>query len=434
MNVRVSLLQPAPAPPPPTPGGLVTANAPPLRLPAEHFTAAMIFFALGTLGLAYVAPELASGAFVAPRVAAVAHLFTLGFISTSIFGALYQFLPVAVGAPIRSKPVAHGTFAVLLAGIPTFVVALAAPIPRLVPVGAGMVALAFAAFAANFVATLAVSTDRSVTWWALAGAAVFLVVTLGFGFALALNVATGVAAAVRFELLVAHVHVALVGWVMLVMVGVGHRLLPMFMLSHGATERPARASVACLAGGCALVAMPLGAIVHLVAWTLIGAGVAAFLVQAAAFYRHRKKRVLDPGMRLAMVGLFGVGAALVMAPIALYRGWQDVRLLTAYVFVLVVGGVSLFIAGNYFKIVPFLVWYHRFGSRVGKGAVPRVADLYSARMAHAVVGLLAGGVITTALGIMTASAALVRIGAFVTFGGVALESREMIRIGTRRPT
>ncbi len=436
MNARVSLLQPPPAVARPiaSGGGLATASAPPIRLPGEHFTAAMTFLALGTLCLGYIAPELASGAFLAPHVAAVVHLFTLGFISTTIFGALYQFLPVAVGAPIRSQRLAHGTFALLVLGIPTCVVSLAEPLPHLVPSGAGTVALAFALFAGNFIATLAVATDRGVTWWALAGASAFLVVTLGFGFLLALNVATGVLGAARFDLLLSHVHVALVGWVMLVMVGVGHRLLPMFMLSHGASERPARVAVACLVGGCALLALPLGAMLHLAAGLVIATGVAAFLLQAALFYRHRKKADLDPGMRLAMTGLGGVGVALVMAPFALARGWQQPRLLTAYVFVLVVGGISLFIAGHYFKIVPFLVWYHRFGARVGKGRVPRVSDLYSARVAGTVVIVLAAGVVMTASGILAGSVAVIRAGALALFAGVALEAREMVHIARTRPT
>ena len=96
----------------------------------------------------------------------------------------------------------------------------------------------------------------------LTGRAGVCLSTLGPG---ATNLATGIAGVARFDLLVVHVHLALVGWVMLVMVGVGHRLLPMFMLSHGASERPARVAVACLAGGCALLALPFGRVAHVIA-------------------------------------------------------------------------------------------------------------------------------------------------------------------------
>ncbi|HSQ66150.1 MAG TPA: hypothetical protein VLM85_23170, partial [Polyangiaceae bacterium] len=242
------------------------------------------------------------------------------------------------------------------------------------------------------------------------------------------------AAESRFVLLAAHVHVAIVGWVMLVMVGVAHRLLPMFLISHGATERPGWVAVTCLAAGCALLALPLGPKVRVAGGVVIAAGVVAFLVQVAMFHRHRRKRTLDPGLRLASAGLLGLAVALVLAPFALSRGLEDPRLLTEYVFLLVVGGISLFIAGHYYKIVPFLVWYHRFGSLVGKRPVPKVADLYSARLAQLNVLAFVAGVLAIAAGISLVSAQLVRVGALAFAGGVGLEIREMIRIARRRPT
>lgn len=60
-----------------------------------------LFLVLGGLGLVVVAPDLAGGPFLSPRVVAVTHLFTLGWITTSIMGALYQPLPVALGESVR---------------------------------------------------------------------------------------------------------------------------------------------------------------------------------------------------------------------------------------------------------------------------------------------------------------------------------------------
>ena len=72
-----------------------------LRLAAEHFTASTIFLLAGSVGLFWIAPLLAAGLFPERQVAAVTHLFTLGWITTTMLGALYQLLPVALGAPVR---------------------------------------------------------------------------------------------------------------------------------------------------------------------------------------------------------------------------------------------------------------------------------------------------------------------------------------------
>jgi len=413
--------------------GLASADAPPLQLPGEHFVAALTFLALGGVGLVWIAPELAAGAFLAPRVAGVAHLFTLGFVTMSILGALYQFLPVAVGTPIRSQRAAHVSFALMTAGVPAFAFALIAGFPRVIHVGGTAVVLALAVFATNLTATLARAASRTLTWWALAAASAFLVVTLGFGLVLAFDLTSGFLTDDRFAVLAVHVHVAVVGWVMLVMVGVAHRLMPMFLLSHGASERPGWAAVGALASGCSLLVLPLGATVRLAGGLAIATGVVAFLVQAALFYRHRRKQTLDAGLRLASAGLVGITAALLLAPIALSRGLENPRWPTAYALVLVVGGLSLFVAGHYYKIVPFLVWYHRFGSVVGTRPVPRVADLYSARVARADVALFVAGVLAMAIGIVVGSEASVRAGAVSFAAAVALEIREMVRVARRRP-
>ena len=77
------------------------ADVPSPWLPGLHFAAALAMFVCGTIGLAVEAPDLARGSFFAPEVIAVVHLFTLGWITTSIFGALCQFLPVAIGRGVR---------------------------------------------------------------------------------------------------------------------------------------------------------------------------------------------------------------------------------------------------------------------------------------------------------------------------------------------
>ena len=80
----------------------MTPAADSIRLAAEHFAASILYLMAGAAGLVWIAPELATGAYASPHVAGVTHLFTLGWITTTIFGALAQLLPVALGAPIRS--------------------------------------------------------------------------------------------------------------------------------------------------------------------------------------------------------------------------------------------------------------------------------------------------------------------------------------------
>ncbi|HXF24889.1 MAG TPA: hypothetical protein VN602_10230, partial [Gemmatimonadaceae bacterium] len=95
--------------PPRAPGmaALAMEGAPSLRLPGEHFAAALFFLCVGSIGLIWIAPELSAGLYLSPHVAGVTHCFTLGWLSMTIFGAMYQLLPVALGISIRSERAGH---------------------------------------------------------------------------------------------------------------------------------------------------------------------------------------------------------------------------------------------------------------------------------------------------------------------------------------
>ena len=87
----------------------------------------------------------------------------------------------------------------------------------------------------------------------MVGAAAYLVVTVVLGVALALNLSLGFLGRARFLALGVHIHVAALGWVFLLVIGVGRHLLPLFLLSHAgeAGERRLRASAALVIAGLA---------------------------------------------------------------------------------------------------------------------------------------------------------------------------------------
>jgi hypothetical protein len=414
--------------------GVAGASAPPFILPGEHFAAALLFLVCGAAGMVLVAGDLAQGAFLSPRVAGVTHLFTLGWITTSIMAALYQFLPVALGKPIRSVRLAHVSFVLYGPGLAAFVIGLVLFRPVLMLAGAATFGAGILLFVGNLAATLHASKRRDVTWWALACAAFFLTITLVLGLALTGNLRWGYLGAGRVSALGVHLHVALAGWVGLVMIGVGHRLLPMFLLSHGTSDRFSKAAVWLIATGTGVLAFLHHAPRLVSYWTpavLIAAGCAAFLLQARSFYASRHRPALDPGMRLAAAALSVLALALVLStPVLL--SLASARIATAYVTAVVLG-ISLFVAAHYYKIVPFLVWYHRFGPLAGTRPVPRVSELYSARPATLAVGALVAGTVTMIASILAGHPVAARLSALLLLTGVLIESAQMLKLWRTRP-
>ena len=77
------------------------------------------------------------------------------------------------------------------------------------------------------------------------------------------------------------------------------------------------------------------------------------------------------------------------------------------------------IVGMLYKIIPFLVWYKSYSRQIGRAQVPALAELYSGRWQ--VIGYWAylAGLAVTSVGIVSASAAAVRVGTILLALSVA---------------
>ena len=414
------------------PGALAAADGGSLRLPAQHFAAALLFLAAGAVGLVAIAPELAAGAFLSPRVAGVTHLFTLGWLTTTIFGALHQLLPVALGAPVRSSRLGQLAFWSHAPGVALFVGGVISGSTALHHAGIALLATGIVLLLVNVGLSLPGARARDATWWAVVVALLCLASTLVLGVVLVHNLHTGFLQERRVRTLAVHLHVALVGWALVMIVGMSHRLLPMFLLAHGADTRWTRRALVLLPAG--LVTLAVGLVAGRVAATwagvaLLEAGVLCFLLQCRAFHAARRRPVLDVGLRFAATALGFLLASAALGPAVLaVGGLRHPRLATTYVLVGLLGGLLLHVVGHFYKIVPFLAWIARYRGRVGRERVPTVADLFSARVAHAQLGLMSVAVAGMAGGVLAGSAALVRVAALLFAVGVALFVSQILRV------
>jgi hypothetical protein len=405
-----------------------------VRLAGEHFAAATFYLLAGSLGLIWIAPELSLGAYPSPRVAGVTHLFTLGWLTTTIFGALYQLLPVALGAPIRSIRLGHAAFWTFAPGAGVFALGVALNDTVLHHVGIALVGVGVILGVTNVAATLPRAKTRDVTWSAIALAISFLASTLTLGVVLLHNIHTGFLASARIIVLATHLHVALVGWALIMMVGVSHRLLPMFLLSHGGDTRWTKRALALLSTGVVALAVGLTTRTAPASWiavALLEGGVACFLWQARCYYVKRVRRKTDVGMHFAGTALTFLALSALLGPFVLELGVMHPRVATIYVVVGLLGGIVMFIVGFFYKIVPLLAWTVRFKDRMGKGTAPTVAQMFSSRVAHLQLALMALAVTMLAAGIATASLHVTRCGGVLFAAGVLLFLSQILRVTVR---
>ena len=402
-----------------------------VRLAGEHFAAATLYLLAGAIGLIWIAPELSIGAYPSPRVAGITHLFTLGWLTTTIFGALYQLLPVALGAPIRSIKLGHAEFWTFAPGAGIFAIGVATSNTVLHHVGIALVGTGVILGVGNVASSLPRAKNRDVTWGAIALALTFLASTLTLGVVLLHNIHTGFLGSARIIVLEKHLHVALVGWAWMMMVGVSHRLLPMFLLSHGGDTRWTKRALCLLALGVVALSIGLTTRTPVMSWlalALLEGGVACFLWQARCFYVARVRKKTDVGMHFAGSALVFLAVSALLGPAVLATGLAHPRLGTIYVTVGLLGGIVMFVVGFFYKIVPLLAWTVRFKDRMGKGTAPTIAQMFSSRVAHTQLALMALGVTLLGTGIATSSLHVTRCGGALYSVGVLLFLSQIARV------
>ena len=135
---------------PPLTGAAASEDLPPFRVPASHFLVALGWLVAGSIGLVLVSPSLARGAWLSPGAAATAHAFTLGWLVTSAYGALYQLAPVVLGVQPRTLRFAPVVLALHTLGTGLVVAGLGLWRPPFIGAGWALVVVALALWSWNF--------------------------------------------------------------------------------------------------------------------------------------------------------------------------------------------------------------------------------------------------------------------------------------------
>ena len=400
----------------PSPAAMpATTPTPPPSVPMTFLAAAGI--GLTAFGGAVVAVAgRAAVSPTAPTVVAAVHLCMLGFLGTSILGALHQFCPVVGGRPLRSVPVARVTAGLWIPGVAALPIGFASGHPVLVS-GAGAAVLGALALSAwNLSAPLS-TRGRGAPVTGLRWAVGFFVATAVFGVVYAVDRHAGWFPLMPYRVL-AHAHLGLLGALGLTYVAVAEKLWPMFLLAHPPGRSPGTHAVRLIPAGVVVLVPGLLFAVRPLALAgggLVAAGLAAHLASLAAFVRHRRRRLellhafVLAGAAMAVIAAL-LGGLAGLAPVSTV--WR-IRL-TAGEVVALAGWLGLAVVGHAHKIVPF-VGYTALRARgiahhPGSGGPLLFGHLFYQWAARAALAGTGGGFAALLAGVLTASPSLLRLG------------------------
>lgn len=399
-------------------------------LPLSYMVVAASTFVLATAGVAWLAPALA-GHYYQPRLLALTHTITLGWITLTILGASYQLIPVVLERPLWSERLARWQLLLFAGGIIGMAAHFWLGLWSGLVWAAGLTGVGVGTHLVNTALTVRGLARWTFTARLVAGGLAGLVLTALFGLALGADRAWRFLPGDLFANLHAHVHLALLGWVLPMVIGVTARVYPMFLLAREPEGWPGRLQLWGLAAG---VPSVVAGLVLSARWLVaagaiaVAAAVAGHLVWVGAIVRSRKRPALDWGLRFALTGAaFLVPATLLGLALAV-----DVvsgpRVALAYAVLALGGWVSMTIVGMTLKIVPFLVWYRAYGPRVGRVVVPTLGGLSWPRAEAAAWPLLAGGMAALAVAVALGDPVMIRVSGLTLVAGALLFAAALGRI------
>lgn len=399
-------------------GGLRPTLGPSIWVPLRYLATAQAAFLLAVTWAIFEAEGLADHYYLS-HTFALTHLITLGWISMTIMGAAYQLVPVALETHLYSERIARWQYWFMLLGVTGMVAHFWNGHFHGTAWSAGLVLVAVLLFVWNAGATLWRLPRWGIVAKHMAASVGFLLATAIVGTLVALDKVLGFWRGEVLNIVHAHAHLAALGWVTMMIFGVAYRLIPMFALAADPDERlPTWQFWIFTAGVAGLYpALLLGSRLQALFALLVAAGIGLFVHQVVRIARGRKKPVLDWGVRTALTGLAYL-VALTPAGVAFAAGLVPEgefasRLAFAYGFLGLVGWASFTIIGMMHKIIPFLVWFHRYSNLVGTEPVPALSQLYSEAWQRRGYWLLNLGALGTAAGLLAASPWVIRGGLVV---------------------
>ncbi|MBI4593249.1 MAG: hypothetical protein HY728_03465 [Candidatus Rokubacteria bacterium] len=405
-------------------------GAPSVLLPLAYMVAAVLAFALAAAGVPGLARELA-GHYYHPRLFALTHAVTLGWITLTIMGASYQLVPIVLERPIWSERLARWQLPALVAGIIGMVGHFWIGHWSGLVWGAGLVGLGTLAHLINVGLSLRGLARWTFTARLMALGYAGLALTAAFGLLLGVDRVRPFLPGGVFPRLHAHVHLALLGWVAPMVVGVAARVYPMFLLAREPGGWSGRVQLWGFALG--VPAVVAGLLVEASALVIggalgVGAALAGHLAWVVAMARGRKRPSLDWGLRFALTGSgFLVPAAVLGLGFALGL-LAGPRLGLAYTVLALGGWVSLTIVGMMLKIVPFLVWYRVYAPLAGRRPVPTFAQLAWPRAEAAAYVLLTGGMAALAVAVAAGAPVGIRAAGLAVAGGALAFGAAIARV------
>jgi hypothetical protein len=403
-----------------------------LRLVAAYFGLSLLGWLAAALALVAAVPRLAAGDLGASQTLLAVHLLALAFLPFAVSGGAFHLLPVMLRNPVRSQRRLWVALPLLALGAWLVAPGISLDVPAVLWPGAALLAsgLGLVLWELGGLVVRAPRGRMLVASRSGVGLSLFhALAALGLGVIVFDHGDSPVLGAGHGRWLLIHLHLAVLGWLALLILTVGRTLGPMLAQAPAAQPRRFPLDELLLTLGLWLLAAGIAANLTPLAYTgatlvIVALGRFGMLV----FRTGRTRRIEPEGPLLHLIAgaLFLAQAAVVGFVLLAGAGPQE-RGLTAYVVLLLLGWAAGVTLGHLPKLLSLSVWVWW-----PPGPRPKQDSLYPRRLAQLEAVVFAAGLEIAAIGVYLGSSPVTRAGAAGLAAAALLAAAAAVLVWQRR--
>ena len=320
-----------------------------------------------------------------PQILAITHVMALGWGTMIILGASHQLVPVLIEGKLYSVTLAYASFVLAATGIPLLVYGfyffnLGWPAQW----GGILINLSILSYLVNLAVSMAKSESENVHAVFVFSGALWLLLTTIVGLILLYNFTATILPNDSVHYLPLHAHMGIIGWFLLLVMGVGSRLIPMFLISKYSNTKLLWVIFMLINGG--LLTFIISFLYfpknyyYLLPVAAILMAIGLFGYYCYQCYQQRIRKRVDEQMKISLLSvsmmLLPIMLLFIIIGLLLF-GIVKVNLVIVYGFVVFFGWITALIFGMTFKTLPFIVWNKVYRLQAGLGKTPNPKDLFN---------------------------------------------------------
>lgn len=376
-----------------------------------------------------------------PHTLAITHIMALGWGTMMILGASHQLVPVLIEGKLYSNTLAYLSFAFAAIGIPLLVIGFynfdfGWPAQW----GAIFINAAIIFYLINIAVSMAKSKNENVHAVFVFTGTLWLLITTIVGLFLVYNFTHNILSRDSLSYLPLHAHLGIIGWFLMLVIGVGSRLIPLFLISKYDNNKILWWIYSLI--NFALISFIVFFLYVKITWlyllplVAIAAAIILFGYYCYHAYHERIRKKVDYQVKISLLSVFMMALPLVflfVVILLLLFSVDNIHLILTYGFCIFFGWITAIIFGMTFKTLPFIVWNKVYHDKAGLGKTPNPKELFSDKI-FLIMGIsYLSGFILFVTGVLISNELTIKIASIFLLIAAILYNGNVWKAATHKP-